>query len=298
MFEIVSHPRRCRFGVVCFAFLGLAIASAAQTGCRVAVQSSVEVRGPSVTLADLLTPDTCAEIRSEAQQVRLGAVPSEGSSRVLLGDDIRPLLEKLARIGDSSAIQPVIEQIPARIVVRHAGDRASCNEVESALRSNSRLTQSHHSQASPGTECGAGDGIPHGAALQIARRTWDPAAQRWFFNVRCVRSSDCVPFVLSLPPESAARDPLLFGSRLSVGTATGSFHPTHSDDRPVRRRIVRTARKSSDAFMDAGWDPRVRFGTVCMDDGAEGSTVRTRIVRGGKIVRAKVVGLGRLEISD
>lgn len=297
MFEIVSHPRRCRFGVVCFAFLGLAIASAAQTGCRVAVQSSVEVRGPSVTLADLLTPDTCAEIRSEAQQVRLGAVPSEGSSRVLLGDDIRPLLEKLARIGDSSAIQPVIEQIPARIVVRHAGDRASCNEVESALRSNSRLTQSHHSQASPGTECGAGDGIPHGAALQIARRTWDPAAQRWFFNVRCVRSSDCVPFVLSLPPESAARDPLVFGSRLSVGTATGSFHLTHSDDRPVADELfVRRGRAATLLWTQDGI--RVSVGTVCMDDGAEGSTVRTRIMLGGKIVRAKVVGLGRLEISD
>src|SRR5208282_4619815 len=101
---------------------------AAEPACtKVTVEATVETERAELTLADLLTPGTCAPWREAAARVSLGAAPRAGSVRVLDGRQTRRLLEDLAdrklanrdlATHNLNLDQPVSLQIPERIVVQ------------------------------------------------------------------------------------------------------------------------------------------------------------------------------------
>src|ERR1700692_1996612 len=102
---------------------------AAESACReVTVQANVEAAPGELTLADLLPPDTCLELRRAAALVGLGAVPRAESVRVLDGRQIRRRLEDLR---DASLKLKTVTgmHVPVRIVVRRAGATKSCAEI-------------------------------------------------------------------------------------------------------------------------------------------------------------------------
>src|SRR5579863_1647362 len=75
-----------------------------QRWCAVAVPASVEVAGEEFSLADLLAPATCSDLRQAAAGVHLGRVPLAGSARVLTGDEVRALLQKVVNTGEKNSI--------------------------------------------------------------------------------------------------------------------------------------------------------------------------------------------------
>jgi Chaperone for flagella basal body P-ring formation len=95
-----------------------------QVACRASVRSEVQVSHASVSLADLLMPDPCPELLAAAERVRLGSAPLRGSPRVMLGEQVRALLETIARREESLRQRRWILAVPERVVVRVGTDVA------------------------------------------------------------------------------------------------------------------------------------------------------------------------------
>src|SRR5690348_9781654 len=71
--------------------------SPAQDRCRgTAVLARVEVPYGRLSLADLLSPGACQELRQAASEVQLGAAPAPGVARTLEGSEVRRLLGKVS----------------------------------------------------------------------------------------------------------------------------------------------------------------------------------------------------------
>lgn len=105
-----------------------AILAAASLRCRaeqacaeVAVEASIEGDSGELTLADVLAPGTCAQVRNAAARVDLGTVPRSGRVRVLDGREIRRRLEEAD--GGLASVKPSGITIPERIVVKRRGDQ-------------------------------------------------------------------------------------------------------------------------------------------------------------------------------
>ena len=103
-----------------------AILAAASLRCRaeqacaeVAVEASIEGDSGELTLADVLAPGTCAQVRNAAARVDLGTVPRSGRVRVLDGREIRRRLEEAD--GGLASVKPSGITIPERIVVKRRG---------------------------------------------------------------------------------------------------------------------------------------------------------------------------------
>jgi len=90
------------------------------------VLARVSIPDGNLSLADLLAPETCAQLRESASRVRLGVAPLPGSPRVLDGADVRPLLERLAASVDRDA-SPF--PIPARIVIQRQAEPGQAEKV-------------------------------------------------------------------------------------------------------------------------------------------------------------------------
>lgn len=100
-----------------------------QPPCQLRVQSRVELAGDRLTLADLLSPESCADLRQVAAGINIGRAPLAGSPRVFLGDDIRWLLERLSHSGSGRETYAVAS-LPERVVVRRAGSGASGSQPD------------------------------------------------------------------------------------------------------------------------------------------------------------------------
>jgi Chaperone for flagella basal body P-ring formation len=92
-------------------------AASIETGCAtVTVLAHATVPGGEWSLADILAPDACAQLRQAASSIRLGLAPLPGSPRILTGENIRNLLEGVStKIGGEKKFE-----IPERIVVESA----------------------------------------------------------------------------------------------------------------------------------------------------------------------------------
>ena len=256
------------------------------------MRATVEVAG-EFSLADLLGSGTCSKLRRAAATVRLGSAPVAGSVRVLAGSEVRMILQKLADGLGLDALE-FASIVPERIRVRRAGTRASCADIARKIPA-----------ASPGTaDCGAADRVSEDASLEFSRPDWDPALRSWQLYARCVHPADCVPFLVRLPGRDAGEQERV---EAETGTAAGK----------ARSTIARLAADSLDqvapgpararALVRPGqavtllWDQdgiRLVIPAVALDPGAPGESVRARIVRGGRLVRAVVVSAGMLRAAS
>jgi hypothetical protein len=105
-------------------------ASAAQPDCgRIGIRAQVEVPEGGVTLGDLLDAGTCSATVRAASQIRLGVAPLAGSPRVLRGDEVRALLERL----QSGDLETLRTSIPPRVTIRRAERGLDCSNSAAHL---------------------------------------------------------------------------------------------------------------------------------------------------------------------
>src|SRR5882724_3379781 len=174
-----------------------------QGSCAVVVRASLEVADGDFSLADLLGPTNCPELRQAAAGVRLGRAPLAGSSRVMTGHEVRTMLQKVTNTGEKNSIAWNLLQVPERVTVRRTGPRASCAEITSRILSGlvahssppqSDLAGYTPSELARNGSCGVGGRVALDAPLELTRTAWNPALAAWEISARCVHAADCVPF--------------------------------------------------------------------------------------------------------
>ena len=272
------------------------IRSTAQPACaKVAVESSVEAGQGQLTLADLLGPDICSQVREAAKQVSLGTAPRPGSIRVFEGNRIRVLLEGLASVATENPRDAARMKVPERIVVQPAGAMKSCAEIAGFLASASPA-QDQDTVKAPGRwqenlDCAAARSIPQSAPLELIRTAWNAALQRREFALRCARPEDCVPFLVWTDERKKSG-----GSLRRAGFGAG----------PSAEALAKPGASAGALLIKPGqtailtWDQggiRVVLPVTCLDAGGLGQFVRVRFKNTAGTLRAEVVGDGTLRAS-
>jgi hypothetical protein len=274
----------------------------AQTPCHVEVKSTVEVTGPALRLVDVLSPDTCPEVRAAAAAVRIGEVPSQGSIRVIPGSEVDNSLQKILDRLPNRVEGSTVVRAPERIVVRQAGFHASCEEIEEELVTNHKSenavtpdgtpTRAVTAQRKPdGIHCGASAGITPDASFELERKAWDPALRSWILFARCKNPRECVPFIVQVRDNSSPENPP--NSRFPLRSS--QFLATLRRDQIEFANGNLLVRRGQAAMLL--WDQngiRLTVPTVCLESGAPGKQIRTRIIPSGRVVRAIVVSAGML----
>jgi len=268
---------------------------AGQACTDVAVEASVEAGPGELTLADLLARGACAQLRQAAAQVGLGAVPRAGSVRVLDGREIRRMLERLE--GASLSLGKIgSTAIPERVVVKQQGAMKSCAEIAQFVAGAAGDLQNVPSRWRENLDCAAARGVPEEAALELTKSGWRTARERWEFALRCARPEDCVPFMVWVQAPKA--DAAGAGSRGGTLPHFGVFRessPRLQAGVGGAERLVATGQTATLTWDQAGI--RVVLPVTCLDAGALGQVVRVRVKNAGRILRAEVVGEGRLRAS-
>jgi Chaperone for flagella basal body P-ring formation len=144
--------------------------AAAQACVDVSVQAQVEVPVGAVSLAELLAPDSCPAMIRSAARVHMGAAPLVGSPRVLEGEALRALLEKL---GNETGVGPMNISVPERITIRCAASSAACTPLARRLAS----LQSQSSALHSGSESYARAAVAVRRGEKVTLR-WDTASIR------------------------------------------------------------------------------------------------------------------------
>jgi|HubBroStandDraft_4_1064222.scaffolds.fasta_scaffold05214_8 hypothetical protein len=268
----------------------------AEPACeKVAVESSVEAGQGQLTLADLLGPGTCLQVREGAAKVSLGAAPRPGSVRVFEGRRIRVLLEELADGGTENLRDAARMKVPERIVVQRAGAMKSCAELAGFLASASAAQDQDTGKAPSGwqqnLDCAAAQSIPQSASLELTRTAWNAALQRREFALRCVRPEDCVPFLVWTDEREKSGGGLRRAA-FPAGSSAGA--------------LANPGASGGEALIKAGqtailtWDQggiRVVLPVTCLDAGGLGQFVRVRFKNAAGTLRAEVLGDGTLRAS-
>ncbi len=253
-----------------------------QPGCTASVEASVELSSGAFSLADVLAPDACPALRRAASHVPLGNAPLAGSVRVLEGDNVRSLFERISSLS---------VEIPERITLRRSGVRASCAEIGARIF---RQLEAHlpetELESDPDVlalqviDCGAAGRIPLNAPLEITRSFWDRARTNWLISARCVQPTDCVPFLVRVQ-----------------GRALSSVRFSSSTDKKAVRDPLKQPLVHSGERVSLLWDQdgiRLTVPAVCLDRGGAGDAVRARIEHGGRVVRAVVLAAGRVRATS
>jgi hypothetical protein len=294
-------------------FVVLALAcfpAAAQPSCvEVGIVANAEVGDSGVTLADLLTARSCPALRRAAAAVWLGNAPQPGSTRIFEGAEIRRALVQIQPSG------PLLElhlpgfadaRIPERIVVRRAGPKASCNEIMDSVSRALGTRDSAMPRLLPplALDCGS-TRIPQGAGLELTRVFWDPALRGWEYSLRCVRASDCVPFLV----RQSVRQSVPQGVQQSADSGhagAASFSPLDSSPFDSHARPGGPPTTSLPLAVQVGqtatlfWEQdgiRAVLPVTCLDRGPVGGLVRARAKNGNHIFRAEVVSPGVLRAA-
>jgi hypothetical protein len=106
-------------------------ASAAPADCgRIEVHAQVEVPPGEVTLANILDAGTCSAAVRAATRIRLGAAPLAGSPRVLRGDEVQALVERLE---SADHFESFSTRIPERVTIRRIEPRIDCSNLTAHL---------------------------------------------------------------------------------------------------------------------------------------------------------------------
>lgn len=285
----------CGISLVTMALWAMNSLGAAQADCSsITVRVQVEMPAGSFSLADLLAPDTCDGLLRSAARATLGQSPLVGSPRVLRGEAVRDLIERLER---EQNIHGARVDIPERVTIRRASSRSACIDV--AVRMGLAPTdyaarpddEPHGVARVAGVSCGAADRIAKDAAIQAAGAKWNPALRGWDVSVECIRSSECVPFLLRMP-----------GHAFPISTSL-----PNSRDRGIKSHAVLLTPAGEAVAVRRGervcleWDAsgiRVRVPAVSLDAGVLGAPVRARLEPGGRVIDAVVIDQGRLRASS
>jgi len=290
----------------------LSLAAAAQANCApIALASTVEVPAGEFSLANLLPPGTCPPMVQAASTLRLGGAPLAGSVRVLGRAEIGGLLARLDANWPDQAGAAVLVTVPERVIIRRAGPRASCAELGAHIAQILRPAASAPSDGgaaqlgsalvdAENLDCGAVERIPQSAPLAIRQAAWDRTGQSWNLTVRCLRASDCVPFLVRVrgPGLGPGVSPLPApgGNRAAAtgpvpGSSAARALPAGHEPPTVRR---------GESVMLA-WDGagiRLLVPAVCLDSAAAGERVRARLAGSGRIMPAIVVAQGMLRAAS
>ena len=258
--------------------------AASQAACTAIVLPEVEVGQAGFFLSDLLDRGSCPQLAAAAARVRLGAAPLAGSVRVLEGREVRALLESLP--GVSHAEGAAIE-VPGRIRVRRAGQRASCAEIQEMMFSKSASPMPDATVSE--SRCGAGGSILRGTPVEITARRWDAGLASWELRVRCRQPEDCVPFLIRV------RSPEL-PAEIRFSRAQNTDPDKAIETRAGAQMLVHRGQTAALVWDEQG--VRVIVPSVSLDGGNAGDTVRARIAGSGRVVRAIVTGAGQLRVAS
>lgn len=276
---------RAMYGALTGAISCVPMPCRAESACAtITVEAKVVAEPGEFTLADLLRPDACPQLRRMAAQVSLGSVPRSGSQRVFDGRQIRRLLEALLGEG-LSAEQESKLQIPDRIVVERSGRAKSCAEIARFLTG---AAASEETAPSGGwqrrVDCAAARGIPEDASLELTKTAWNSGLSRWEFWLRCARPEDCVPFLVWA---SAQKNP-----SLRMASTPGAGPEASAAGGGGGARLIQPGQTAMLTWDQAGI--RVVLSVTCLDAGTLGQTVRVRFKNGAGTLLAEVVGAGAL----
>lgn len=284
--------------LICLAaWFALNPVSAGQQACGpVAVRADVEVPGGELSLADLLAAGACPKLVQAASRVHLGRAPLVGSVRVLEGNTVLGLFRQLQTDGVGRALALESIDVPRRVSVRRSGRRASCADIELQIRD----PRFSGPPGAPALDCGGAGRIRQDAPLEFGRAFWDPASESWEVTARCVQAADCVPFLV----RAAGRDSHVESAgRPDVGASTGlraEESEPHSD-RAAHCANTGTPLVRPGQTVTLVWDEsgiRLVARAVCLDRALQGQSVRARILRGGRVVRAVAVSAGTLRAGS
>ena len=271
----------------------------AEAACtEVAAAARVEVGREELTLADLLTHGSCGQFRQAAARMSLGTAPRAGRSRVFDGRQIRAMIEEIA--GETGQQPTIAIKTPERIVVQSAGAMKSCGDIGGYLAGASALQPpaipSHWQNR---LDCSGAHAIPGNASIELTKTTWNAALQRWEFSLRCTRTEDCGPFLVSLRRETSAfsqpggspspRD----ASVVSVSSAGTRSYPAAESS--GGGRLVTRGQTATLSWEQAGI--RVVLPVTCLDAGGLGQFVRVQLKNAPRIIRAEVLSDGTLRAS-
>jgi hypothetical protein len=272
---------------------------------EIGVESAVETEPGSLTLADLLAPGSCAQVRAAAARVQLGSVPRAGSVRVLDGGEVRRMLVKLegelereleGGIEDDGASPGKIGSaiIPARVVVRRKGETKSCAEIARFVARAAATGDMPNldSRWREDLDCAGARGIPEKAVLEVAKSGWNAARARWEFALRCARPGDCIPFMVWVAAAKSASAMASLSEARRRASASGKFSPGLEDGTNDNQGLVKAGQTATLTWDERGI--RVVLPVTCLDAGGLGQFVRVRLKNAARILRAEVVGQGTL----
>jgi Chaperone for flagella basal body P-ring formation len=266
-----------------------------QQPCRITVEANVEVAGGAFSLADVLTRDTCPGWRRAAERVRMGGAPLAGSARVIEGEEVRALLEKVAASNEAGLMESANASVPERITVRRAGRAPSCADLGRRI-----LATLPPSPRPRQVDCTAAPWLPRDTPFELSRKLWNPALASWELIARCVDPKDCAPFLLRLPGGDLPRDTPQSGRSLESRAATSPVLAVDSAAAALpllsSKPLVRRGEGVSLLWEQDGIRLVVR--AVSLDAGGAGEEVRVRIGHGGRTLRAVVVAAGTLRATS
>lgn len=275
--------------------------SAAQAGCRaITVRDRVEAPAGVVSLADLFAPGACEVLRFSAARVSLGQSPRLGSPRVLAGEAVEALLERLER---EQGLNGIHAHIPARVIIRSQAAQSTCVDLagqlglasaESMSQSDDRLRSR---STTTGLTCGEANLVRDGTAIRVAGTKWNPALASWDFSVACVPRTECVPFLLRVPERMFPNaEPALHANQF--GAPWRSVQPTRAAFEISTTKAI-AVRRGEKVLLE--WDApgiRVRVPAVSLDAGVVGGQVRARLEPSGRVLYATVIEPGELRAGS
>lgn len=290
-FTAISQDSFLSHSVVCVCLMAALISPGwGEPACRAAVKSNVEVAsGSALVVSDLLAPAACPGLAAQAARVSWGRAPLAGSRRVIAGEDVRRMLEKIRGSDPQLREQGLIFDVPERVVVRSAGRRASCSDLSARLTASSSGNARNRGEGVGEATCGAADRVTREAQIETLRKSWDPLLASWNVVARCRRPEECVPFLVRVPGPADSPELVLPTSPLKP--KPGLSGPPAAL-RSSRDLAVRPGQRATLVWEENGL--RLEIPVVCLDGGAKGERVRARVGHSGRTLRAIVMESGRL----
>lgn len=272
--------------ILAVTLIAIARPCSAEAPClRLGVKADIRIGAGQLTLADLLTPNACGRLRTMATRVPLGVAPLPGTVRVLQSSQVRHWLESLAAAAGLNG--EIVDELPARILVRRAGAAKSCSEISRlALRS---LSPENRTGLSPQRfDCAAAQSVPEAAPLELTKTFWNASLERWEFSLHCSRAEDCAPFLVWAAAPSAGQNYF----SVSVATSPPSFLESPGMSAGMRGELIKPGQTATLRWDEAGI--RIVLPVTCLDPGGIGQTIRVRFKNAARILRAEILSDGTL----
>jgi len=228
-----------------------------------------------------------------------------------------------------SVAQQVASPVPARITARPAGPRVSCAEIAEVIRRalsfssvNPQLTDTGDKEKTEPDaplfpslltsrlDCTSALSVPEGARLEVKKIFWDPALRNWQYSLRCQHPDDCVPFLIRargrvargayslrarVMNRSTIRSPQVRASLPLTHLSRSWSGPGSAASLAGEQPMVRPGETVTLTWKEAGI--RLVLPVTCLDRGGLGQSVRARMKTGGRVLRAEVVGEGKLRAA-